>query len=526
MANNIPRVGRGSYPIFLFERLDETPKKFSLLQFPVHLPEQSSLRKRKVVVVDSDDVARGEPALKRARSSPEELRSLTRRKFAFTSNHTMSRTRDADHAAAQEEFRDRIEDHASRRVLIFYYLLVIYYKEDVKIEGDRTSHQYGVAKSEGHHAAHSSILPNVKDNFVDVLIEAIEENGITPSIEEKLRRIGFDREELILLREPRRQRDLLDALKKDESLSQRAISDESYLYKTMNSTVELAREVNYFDTLIEGVIREQAIDILNRTSSEHLHPYEGLKIFIRNMQEFFSKSGPQIQRKRELLPDLLKAEQECAEFEQQFRSTPTEESFVAYINSLVSVKEAHRKLNDLNSFSPGIPERPPLKTHKSILKVAHDIYITEKRRVVGFQSLSQLKGYAGVLKQLFERRKNFGNIPFAILERVLEADAVAKASGALKEFLLKCSQGDLMLAKGVEPTIILTFLGEIEPWESGSLDEPYQRLEMADMILKVQKESTVLPKYEMLSGKVQDDVRVGLTDEELLMQKSAIIEYV
>ena len=107
MANNIPRVGRGSYPIFLFERLDETPKKFSLLQFPVHLPEQSSLRKRKVVVVDSDDVARGEPALKRARSSPEELRSLTRRKFAFTSNHTMSRTRDADHAAAQEEFRDR-----------------------------------------------------------------------------------------------------------------------------------------------------------------------------------------------------------------------------------------------------------------------------------------------------------------------------------------------------------------------------------------------------------------------------------
>lgn len=132
--------------------------------------------------------------------------------------------------------KDLIQEHAARRVDLFFYLLVAVYKEQFNLIKENTVKQHGQGSiKKGTHACHSSLFPNT---------------NLSP------------------------------------------LFFKTHFYESLNSTVELPKIVNDFDGCIEGkrmpspwIIECQSI--LNAVSRADIDPRHGMTRFFKVMDNFF-----------------------------------------------------------------------------------------------------------------------------------------------------------------------------------------------------------------------------------------------
>lgn len=262
-----------------------------------------------------------------------------RRYFPYQANQTISRESSQPHCHGSLptlqgvcDLTDRVHDHAYRRIQLFYYLLLAYWKEGATIQIERTISQHGTSSCAHCSAAHSSILPNVAD----------------------------DKE---------------------------VLSRESYLWHAMNSTVEMPHEVNQFDTVIEKVMRSKAIEHLQDVSKNGVHPYAALQSFVDKMQQFFEDSRRHIRSKIFLLYQIQTIENKINGMELRGKSDGK------YLNALKRLKTLRREYHKPSECAYIVKLRNYPPERLLMLRQAHENCPQKLTNLVGSVHPFDLKEY-------------------------------------------------------------------------------------------------------------------------------------
>ena len=147
-----------------------------------------------------------------------------------------------------------ILEHHARRVDLFFYTLIAYYNKHREPQSGWTKSQHGKGRYPITQAAHSSLTPDLVDTTINA--KNLLESDFDPNIRVK------------------------------ESL----ISGTHFM-DSLNSTMELPRYVNEFDSELEDVYscRKKSIAIIAEVTKGKMDPIEGLCAFMQMMQSTFNK---------------------------------------------------------------------------------------------------------------------------------------------------------------------------------------------------------------------------------------------
>lgn len=165
-----------------------------------------------------------------------------------------------------ELVEEQIEEHAARRVDLFFYLLLAVYNKNVNVTKAKTVKQHGTGSKElGTQACHSSLFPNLH-------FEALPSSSWLPA--------------------------WLRAAEEPLTLAETQFED------ALNMTVELPKIVNDFDGLIEGrahttIYTLNCLVILNKVSKGEMTPKAGMNEFLKNMNDFFTRFEKECLSKKE-----------------------------------------------------------------------------------------------------------------------------------------------------------------------------------------------------------------------------------
>ena len=185
-------------------------------------------------------------------------------KTAYDTNITMGLACHANDPMAPEA----IIEHAQRRVDLFFYTLIVYYKTGLTVHLDETKLQHGTGNGITA-ACHSAILPSLWDTEI---IDPLHPQGRQPT--------------LLNIRT--------------------SILDDTHFYQSLNSTVELHQAVNYFEThYLEGKksenkMRSKSLEILNRVSQATITPIQGVLEFLIALNALFDEVRDHYLNKEEL----------------------------------------------------------------------------------------------------------------------------------------------------------------------------------------------------------------------------------
>lgn len=231
----------------------------------------------------------------------EELRRKRRRtRYPYDANLTISRIGEITHQLGitplgpDNPWEGIIKEHAYRRIQIFYYQALFYYKEDCDISMDKTIIQHGQAKCSCCSAAHSAILPGLIDSK------------------------GLMKQDL-------------------------------QIYHNMNSTVEMPSNVNAYDCVIESEMRPKALEILNLVA-KGMHPYEATEYFVKCMQTFFQKSSVETQLKIDLHKKIKQQENIIFLLENQRVKDPIQWTR-NYVKAVFELKEWRDEFQKAKQYS-------------------------------------------------------------------------------------------------------------------------------------------------------------------------------
>ncbi len=149
-------------------------------------------------------------------------------------------------------------EHAERRVELFFYLLVTYYKQGLTVKLGETKGQHGRgSKQYGTNACHSSLLSSVTDT------ETTQKHGYNTRSKGKIH----------------------------GNICQ--YGKTHFFEDSLDATMELPAAVNDFDRACEGQThkpssyRITALETLNEVSRGERTPIEGLGVFLKRSNEFF-----------------------------------------------------------------------------------------------------------------------------------------------------------------------------------------------------------------------------------------------
>lgn len=149
--------------------------------------------------------------------------------------------------------KEHLQEHAARRVDIYFYILVAVYQTQLQFKQSNTFLQHGKGRQASQnrrhltHACHSSLFPTLVDYSKD---------------------------------------------KKNTGTS--SILSGTHFMDTMNATVELPVFANQLDSVLEGKIqhpslfREKSLEILQIVAEGKLNPIEGLKEFLETAKNTFN----------------------------------------------------------------------------------------------------------------------------------------------------------------------------------------------------------------------------------------------
>lgn len=219
-------------------------------------------------------VIKAEPSLKVSTSSlsffnqlkkQERRLSRKRMRFEYEDNFTGALSspysdielseKQGDFSALLSMSEKYIVEHANRRVDLFFYTMIAYYRTNVlPIEG-HTILQHGRGRTLEDEtnltqACHSSFTPSLLDQTIY------------------------------------------------KKTGQRSLLSGTHLLDSLNSTVELPPFVNAFDDILESICRPKCIAILQKVATGELNPVQGLNIFLTMMNTLLSDFERQAGEKR------------------------------------------------------------------------------------------------------------------------------------------------------------------------------------------------------------------------------------
>ncbi len=209
-----------------------------------------------------------------------------------------------------------IKEHAARRVDLFFYTLVAYYKTGLSPKQGHTELQHGIGRNARDHssitqACHSSLLPSLVDESRHASAAEMEEN---PSI-----------------------------------------LNGTHFLDSLNATVELPVIVNEFDNELENTFacREQSILILQQVSAGEINPIEGLNQFMKMLDTTLKNIATKIQRTGTLFAKIHTSENELLQLVKQgtfakIFSADKQAATDEYIESLLRFTPAEKALCNSN----------------------------------------------------------------------------------------------------------------------------------------------------------------------------------
>ena len=380
---------------------------------------------------------------------------------------------------------DRILDHSYRRIQLFYYLCVAYWKDGVSVSIDATKLQHGIGPFNGMHAAHSCILPSVKDDFWEKANQTVNSQGMTDLLARELEALGMRAETLATIQGSKEQINLLsyfsDADRAKNLDGMRLICRDSYFYQVMNSTVILPTDVNMYDCCIEAVMRDAALRLLNECSQGTLSPYEATAKFVDEIQRFFDESRAETKQKLDLLQEMYLLEQTLANMEIAVRAVDLDNPnqcllvFERYVRCAHALKQCVHTIEEL---------KKSLSIKRHIAKRMKDITPV----------LKPLGPYWRCSKEQLNRK----------FTEVLPKD----------------------------PKTVRAHLSELRtninkrPWCPFPLGYLRTNVEESLGYCDLQQEGSVLPPLEFLSGTADEEGLRPMTEQEIMEQKMEIIRRV
>ena len=137
-----------------------------------------------------------------------------------------------------------IKEHANRRVDLFFYTLIAYYRTSILAVEGHTNLQHGKGRTLEDHtsvtqACHSSLIPSLLD-------KTIYQN-------------------------------------RQNQAAYKSMLSGTHFLESLNSTVELPAFVNAFDDLLEAACRAQCMDIIREVALGTVTPVQGLARFLSMM---------------------------------------------------------------------------------------------------------------------------------------------------------------------------------------------------------------------------------------------------
>jgi hypothetical protein len=182
----------------------------------------------------------------------------SRKRTKYITNHTAALAFPEELSDDEEELFEQsaelIMEHASRRVDLMFYTLVAYYGSQRLPSLGTTNLQHGMGKNSGvsTNACHSSLLPT--------LVDDVFENSLTKNVD--------------------------------------SLIAGTHLLNSANSTVELPRAVNVFDSFLENKkeARKVSLIILSLVSLGVMTPISGISMFLDSMDKILKKMEREIEK--------------------------------------------------------------------------------------------------------------------------------------------------------------------------------------------------------------------------------------
>jgi len=179
--------------------------------------------------------------------------------------------------AMLEASKTHILEHAARRVDLFFYTLIAYYRSGISPTQGHTDFQHGIGRNNQNkknitQACHSSFFPSLSDNKRQ------------PKKNQHQRRYSDSHLEILKNR-----------------------LNGTHFLETLNATVELPTFVNKLDDELENAMlcRKKSLEILCQVSLGNLNPIEGLNKFFKMMHDAFNNLGMRRTHSKKGNPYLL-----------------------------------------------------------------------------------------------------------------------------------------------------------------------------------------------------------------------------
>lgn len=247
---------------------------------------------------------------------------------SYESNLSMARMRESGHDLCKLQTinealrcavtRDLIQDHAYRRVQLFYSTAVVYYDEKCRLGIDKTITQIGRSTCSFCNSAHHALHPRLWDNSNQTLQKAYRNDPTDEALLRKLEALGFDLEQLKMHTTKRATKRIFDAFLFDNR--DRLIKPRSFFQFALDSTIPIRAEVNEYDCVIEEYMRPLNEKLLQSVSDGKIEPFEATVQFVENMKGFFDKSAAATKQTIQLLKRLGETPVSTVEYQELRRA--------------------------------------------------------------------------------------------------------------------------------------------------------------------------------------------------------------
>ncbi len=218
---------------------------------------------------------------------------------------------------------DGIADDGARRIQTLYYQLLSYWDEGCDVDIKKTQDQHGKSEVKGWSAAHSALLPALKDNHIEKLREKVATGLDDANLAIKCKVVGMPEDAVKAIFSTKDEARLqafdqavgqLSAGDKDSLLS-----ESSHLYHVTNSTIVMPHYVNQLHGLIEAELRPEALRMINSVSKDGVEPYIVMRQFSGQLEQFLlacrQESGDKLRKLTQVdnhLTDLINIQGQIA----------------------------------------------------------------------------------------------------------------------------------------------------------------------------------------------------------------------
>lgn len=404
-------------------------------------------------------------------------------------------------APDMDTLRKRVKNHAHTRVQLFYYLLVAYFNERCTIKGFKTDLQHGVTACEGCSAAHSSILPNVKDNFFPTLAKRIASHGIDAQTQVVLNSLRVPEESVAHINNAFGEGvfspdDILQlcGLQRERKL----LSKKTHFYRSLNATMELPNIVNECDQVIERNFRVAALMLLNSCSQGKQTPFAALAEFTRRLQKLFSVCQGIILQEIEIVREVAALQGRLKVLERGFEDADDPNSALKeYVRMAAKLCFLNRKWNIYRRHSLAVSWQRDIPCRNRLFENLLNQVMKTRRFVLAIDNRKQLRSYAARLCE------SFGHMPrYAAqikgLQVSLESDSYKLLSRRTRQFCAQCDPLDLwfMRKNKVQKTfnLVCDEIAACSDWRPCTVDAAIERLQAAWKINKWQLKGSQIPQ--------------------------------